>query len=57
MFHDIKHYSKLGFNSHQEKLSHCFVQHNRIFVTAALVMILLLLVVLVVILTRKSTNI
>jgi hypothetical protein len=57
MFHDIKHYSKLGFDSHQKKLKHCFVEHNRIFVSSALIMILLFVVILVVILTRKSTNI
>ena len=57
MFHDIKHYSKLGFDSHQKKLKHCFVEHNRIFVSSALIMILLFVVVLVVILTRKSNNI
>lgn len=57
MFHDIKHYSKLGFDSHQKKLQHCFVEHNRIFVSSALIMILLFVVVLVVILTRKSNNI
>ena len=57
MFHDIKHYSKLGFDSHQKKLKHCFVEHNRIFVSSALIMILLFVVILVVILTRKSNNI
>ena len=57
MVHDIKHYSKLPFGSHGEKLKHCFVQHNRIFVSMAMLLIVLFLVFLVVIVTRKSTNI
>jgi hypothetical protein len=57
MVHDVKHYSKLPFGSHGEKLKHCFVQHNRIFVSMAMLLIVLFLVFLVIIVTRKSTNI